>query len=384
MSSIQSVIGTTTNIESLVSTNEYERIGSLVFWEFPNKSTIKHDVKAIKEVFANTELEKYIQPVGLSECIRRFAESTTLQHGTLYGKPLNYLIEKDKNNPGFYFLVFYTGKVDDKKNTNFTEHCKVWIGDDGNYLALLDKDNNFLIQDILELQSEFNQHWVITHKDIMSALGLFANEFGYRFNSHGGHYFIPHKFTDELYKIKRLLSQFNQIFSITPLIAGCEEDIEEVINLLGKEFKKELEQAEKALFEQCIQLYNFQHHWDDYVDAVHHKAFAEVKANKISKTKYGRKLTDKILKVAENSGNAEYQSIIKEYLSGIKPNKNKSIVKIYGIRDQLKSAVTKLNISTESKLLNKWRNRLLEDLYQVNDTLQKTSELLVDEVLSIL
>ena len=378
------ILDNTQNIQSLAE-NTYERIGSLVFWEFPDKRSIRHDYNEISNIFAGTQLSGYLSPVVMSEAIRRFADSVVISHGTLINeRQLNYLIEKDKNNAGYYYLSFYTGKVDDKKATNFTEHAKVWIGEDGKNIALLDKDEKFLIQSYDELEREFLPHWRIINKDVMSALGFFANAVGYRFNSHGGHYFIPHKYTEGLYKIKNILKQFNQTFSITPLIAGCDEDIEEIVNLLGGDLKKELDNADKELFEMCINIYNYHHHWDDYVDAVQHRAIDEVVANKISKTKYGRKLTDKICKIDENASLTEYQSIVKEYLSGIKPNKNKSIAKIYAIKDRLKSALQKLDVVAESQLINKWRNKLLGDLYQVNQTLEKTSQLLLEEALSIL
>ena len=379
------ILDNTQNIQALVE-NTYERIGSLVFWEFLDKRSIKHDFNEIYDIFADTQLSGYLAPVVMSEAIRRFADSVVTSHGNLVNdRQLNYLIEKDKSNPGYYYLSFYTGKVDDKKLiTNFTEHAKIWIGEDGKNIALLDKDEKFLIQSYDELEREFLPHWRIINKDIMGALGFFANAVGYRFNSHGGHYFIPHKYTEDLYKIKTVIRQFNQTFSITPLIAGCDEDIEEIVSLLGGEFKKELDNADKELFEMCINIYNFHHHWDDYVDAVQHRAIDEVVANKISKTKYGRHLTDKISKIDANASMTEYQSIVKEYLAGIKPNKNKSIAKIYAIKDRLKSALQKLDVVTESQLISKWRNKLLGDLYQINQTLEKTSQLLLDETLSIL
>ena len=381
---MQTILDNTTNIQALTG-DIYERIGSLVFWEFPDKRSIKHDFKEIYDIFASTQLSGYLSPVVLSECIRRFADSVVMSHGNLLNdRQLNYLVEKDKNNPGYYYLSFYTGKVDDKKSTNFIEHAKIWIGEDGNNIALLDKDDKFLIQSWDELSREFEPHWKIIHKDVINALGFFANSVGYRFTSHGGHYFVPHKYTEELYKIKNILKQFNQVFSITPLIAGCDEDIEEIITLLGGEFKKELDTADKELFEMCINIYGYHHHWDDYVDAVTYRAIEEVKLNKISKTKYGRKLTDKICKIDENASVTEYHAIIKDYIAGIKPNKNKSIAKIYAIRDRLKLALQKLDVVTESILINKWRNRLLGDLYQINQTLEKTSQLLLEETLSIL
>jgi hypothetical protein len=378
------IFDATKNVVDLAEGKEFERVGSLIFWDFPDKLSINHNFSEIEKVFAGTLLKDYIQSVGLSECIRRFADSVVTQHGTLYGRQLSYLTEKDKNNPGHHYLVFYTGKVDDKKSTNFKEHCKIWIGDGGQNIALLNQDSQFLIQHISELIAEFKKHWQIIPKDVMSALGDLANNIGYRFNSHGGHYFVPHKFTDELYKIKSVLKEFNQKLSITPLIAGCDEDIEEIVNVLGGEFKKELDEAEKALFEQCIQIYNYQPHWDDYVDAVLHKAIEEVKANRISKTRYGKKITAKIVTLAENASDGEYKSLVKSYISGIKPNKNKSISKLYSIRDRLRTAVDKLDFAAESKLINKWRNKILEDLFVVNQQLQKTSELLLDEVLSVL
>lgn len=381
---MQAILDNTTNIQALTG-NTYERIGSLLFWEFPDKRSIKHNFKEIYDIFTDTKLAGYLSPVGLSDCIRRFADSVCMMHGNLLNdRPLNYLVEKDKHNAGYFYVSFYTGKVDDKKSTNFTEHAKVWIGEDGSNIALLDKDDKFLIQSWDELHRELTSHWKITHKDVMTALGFFANDCGYRFTSHGGHYFIPHRYTEDLYKIKNILKQFNQTFSITPLIAGCDEDMEEIVNLLGGEFKKELEIAEKELFEMCIQIYGYQHNWDDYVDSVTHRSIEEVKLNKISKTKYGRKLTDKICKIDENASMTEYQSIVKEYLSGIKPNKNKSVSKLYAIKDKLHKSVTKLDVVTESTLICKWRNQLLGDLYQVNQTLQKTSALILDEALSIL
>lgn len=372
------------NIKALAESTQYERIGSLIYWNFPNKKGFNHDSKEAQSIFADTLASQYISEVGFADCIRRFATHTAYQHGNLYGKQLNYLIEKDKANQGYFYVVFYTGKVDDKKSTNFTEHAKVWTGENGENIMLLDKDNQFLIQSWDELNYEFSQHWKIINKDISYTLSAMANEIGYRFTPHGGYYFIPHKHTDEMYKIKAILSKHGQTFSITPLIAGCEEDIEEIINILGADFKKELELAEKELFEQCVQVYGYLEQWEEYVSLASDRQVELLHQNKISKTQYGRKLTEKILMIDANSSETEYQLIIKDYIGNIQPNKQRSVAKIYAIQERLKNAIDKLDGTMQSNLINQWRERILGDLDRVNQSLQKTSALLLDEVLSVI
>lgn len=383
-STMTTVFDSTQNIKALAESTQYERIGSLIYWSFPDKNGFKHDLGEIKCIFDGTLASQHLSEVGFAECIRRFATSVSCQHGNLYGKQLKYLIEKDKSNSGYFYVSFYTGKVDDKTNTNFTEHAKIWMGEDGQNVALLDKDDQFLVQSWDELHHEFNQHWKITNKDIASSLGKLANSIGYRFTPHGGYYFIPHKYTDEMYKLKTILSKHGQTFSITPLIAGCEDDIEEIVNILGADFKKELELAEKELFEQCVHVYGYLAHWEEYVRLAGDRSIDALQQNKISKTQYGRKLTEKMLKVDANASETEYQVIIKEYLSGIQPNKQKSVAKIYAIQDRLQRAIEKLDTAIGANLMQSWRDRILSNLNQINASLQKTSALLLDEVLSVL
>lgn len=373
---------TVQQVTALAEAKRFERVGSMIWWEI--KGGIDLSYNDAVGIFKETPLVRFIQPVILIEAINRFAEKVVKCHGRLYGKALEYFTQR---LDGYYFLVFYTGKVKAKDDASqFTEHAKFMIGEEGDYLALLNNDKDFLINTFDKAWDLFNgKCWNIINKDIQWALSAFSNAVGYRFNDHGGTYFIPHTHTEQLYKIKNIISNFGQKLAITPIICGCDEDVQEIINIIGAGFQSDLQDAKRQLFEICLKEYGYAQDWELYKEAAKNREIDKLENNRIAlKTRYGIELTEKLVTIDANASDTEYAQITKEWIDSIKPNKYTSIPKLYKIVDGLKESIEKLQVAAQSEKVNKYLNKLLEEAYVVNRTIEKISEKIHTDVLSIL
>lgn len=371
------IFNTVEPISQLATAESFERVGSMIWWEV--KGGIDLTLDEAKDKFRGTQLEDFIQPVTFCEAINRFAEKLLRTHGTLY-KNLDYLT--GRLGDGYVYLSLYTGNIKAKDSTEFGEKAKYMFGENGNYFAVLTCDKEWLVSDYQEAADLFKSCYRIIHKDIQEALRNYSNKFGYRFNDHGGHYFIPRSFTDDLYNIQEVIKSFNQSLSISPIICGSDKDLEPIIDVLGKGFKDEIEQAEINLFEICLKEYGYELDWEEWIKNLKDRDISKLESSKISNSRYGKKLLARVKTWDENASNNEFQQLIKPILR-IKPDKNKSIKKMYGIRDGLKESIEKLKVAGESPMINRWLNTLLEDVSAINNTVEKVSQKAIGELLSI-
>jgi hypothetical protein len=260
-------------------------------------------------------------------------------------------------------------------------------GDDEKTIAVMNCDSQWLINTQKESSDLFfDECFLIINKDIQSALSNLANAIGYRFNKHGGHYFIAHAHTNDLYKIKSLLATptLGQTLSIMPIVVCNDVESEEVIRIIGNELKAELEDCQRELFELCIPIYDFGVDWKIFSKAATENDMVALGKSRISKTKYGSTLYKRILNHSQNASTTEYADLVTKLLKNINPNATKSARKLYKIADRLEVAVKKLRESSgRSVILGKYSQKILADVIVVKNSIEKVSELLLNEVLEL-
>lgn len=370
------------NLKSLAENSFYERVGSIVYWEL-SKLSLPYNEAC--QYFTGTDLLPYLEKVRFNDAVKRFATKVAALHGNLYGKSLKFAVERGKGNfSAFYFCSFYTGKIDSKEKSKYTEHAKILVidpEDDDPVCQIESCDEVWLVSSKEEAESIFEDCFHLTNSDIAKSLGIYANEIGLKFTRHGGHYFIPHKHSEALYQIKQVFKALRQRFSITPIIAGCEDDCEEILELIGKDFKEKLEAAERELFEIGVKLFNYK--WDAFSEACLARDLEAANAVPLTKTRYGKKLMEKVTIFDRNACETEYQTLVLEMLSQIKPKQAIQSQSLYRIRKSLQESVVKLQTCTEPPLVQKYYSSLLDNIADVNATIQKLSSILVDEVLDI-
>lgn len=372
----------------------FERVGSLINWEIEKFPKEDHNVTIAN--FANTGLT--INAVTFTEAVARFNNDVLKKHNKSYKGELRVLVQKSKeqNFKNCYFVYFYTGKQGTKRSLKdgspdpeFMEKARFLITYDeqGNHgIALLSHDQEFKLTRQQEIDSLFAYSFLIGNKDIQDALADYANAKGYRFNKHGGHYFMWHSksATEDLYKIKQIISsKYNQIFSIMPVFGASESDIEEVLRIVGRDFKDEIEYAERSIFELTIPEYGYQEHWKQFKGWAELGEIERLKKSPIATIKYGKGLIKRIESVHANSSSTEYQQLVEELLKDIKPIENRNLSRVKTIKERLKGAIAKLRVAEESKVVLKWYQKVLVQMREAESILKKMQDMLIDELLDI-
>jgi hypothetical protein len=369
-------------IQQLAEADVFERVGSMIWWEIKRGFDLSYD--EAQEVFKSTPLARFIESIPLCYAIDRFSEKVLKMHKGNY-RNLQFFKERLE---GYWYCVFYTGKLRDKDTSSFTEHARFVIGEEGEYFCLTSQDSDFLYQETSQVEELFKKSFNIIHVDIQSALSMFSNSVGYRFNDHGGCYFIPFVYTDELYRMKSIVGRFGQKLAITPLIGGCDEDVEEIVNIIGDGFKEELQLGKRQIFEICLQQYGMVDLWNKYRDAVKDRDMYKIKNSPIANSRYGKELNAKLEVIDQNANDDEWLLIVKTWVDAVKPAKNPRVAKVFQIRDNLRASIEKMQVAlqtgNDSGLLNKWYNKMLKEVYDINHTITALAKKMNEELESLI
>lgn len=378
----------TTTVEPSVANlanSEYHRVGSDIYWE--SLTQYKGTYTDICTKFAGTKLYDYIQSVNFSEALLRFAEACCKMHGKLFGEEIKFYKKRDSEDSTRYYISFFTGQIDSKgkAKSNYFEVARVlMVDDDGEYdVVILDQVAEWLVKTSLEARVIIDDCFLLWSSNLMSALADMANACGYRYNDHGGHYFLSHKYSDDLYKIKAVLQQMHLYLAVKPIICGSEEDIEDLIRVIGKDFADVVINSEKRLFEMCLYILSKEQQWEEFKRLCQSRD-AEYTSSYIAKTRYGKYLCDKVSKLMSNASAIEYKVLIDDVFKGIAPDKKSNFKKVLLVRDALQSAIDKFRECQEiSPLFEKHYNNTVSKLVETNKTISFISKHVQNEVLAI-
>jgi hypothetical protein len=371
------------SIENLAAI-DYHRIGSDVYWQFNNLYRRQYSNACAD--FSNTILDGYIEKISFSEAMHRFATHCCKIHGSLFGEEIKYISKRDTEDSTRWYISFYTGKIDSKgkAKSNYFEVARVVAvcDEDDCSVSILDKVHDWLVQSSSEAMEIFDNCFLIQESNLMKFCARLCNDLGYRYNEHGGHYFISHAWTDKLYELKKRLENFNLYLAIKPVIAGSEEDIEPILRLIGEDFREIIESSEKRLFEMCLLILSKEQEWLQFYAACMSKS--DYQNTYIAKTRYGKQLCDKVARLIENSSKHEYDKLIKELLDKVAPDERASYKKILQVRNDLQRALDKLRECNEiSPLVQKHYDKVVQNLVDVNKTVQFVSKHIRNEILTL-
>jgi hypothetical protein len=374
-------------VENFAGT-EYHRIGSDIYWEF--EESFKRRYADTAKLFSGTALSDYIQPVRFSEAMGRFAEYCCNCHGTLFGEDVKYFSKRDTENKDRWYLSFYTGKIDStgKLSSNYFEVARIVLSAeyDGREfidydVAILEKNLDWLVKTASDARRIMDDCFLLTEANLMKFCAEYCNDMGFRYNDHGGNYFLPHVHTDNLYAIKKVLNSLGLYFAIKPVIAGKEEDIEDILRLIGTDFREVLAESEKRLFQSCLYILSKESEWLNFKFLAVNKL--DYSDNYIAKTRYGKILVAKLDKLARNASELEYTKLAGELLDKINPDKNASYKRVLSIRNELQDALQKIKHCSISPLVQNHYNRLIDGIVDTNKTIQFLSKHIENETLSI-
>jgi hypothetical protein len=375
--------------EKDLASTEYHRIGSDIYWQF--ERNYQADIATVHKLFKQTALKDYIKPVAFSEAMRRFAEYCCKCHGDLFGENVKYFSKKDKLDPNRWYLSFYTGKIDSegKSRSDYFEVARIVLSAEYESnqfvdydVVILEKAQEWLVRSNLESRNIIDDCFLLTESNLTKACADYCNERGYRYSDRGGYYFLSHQNTDDLYEIKKILDGLGLYFAIKPVIAGKTEDVEDILRLIGSDFREILLESELRLFQSCLFILSKQSEWENFKILATAKN-PEYKNTYISKTRYGKILVDKIDKLIMNAGQVEYAKLINELLGTIAPDKNASYKRLLSTRDSLQSAIDKIRQLSSSPLIERHYNRLLGNIADTNKTIEFLGKHIQNETLSL-
>lgn len=367
---------------------EYHRIGSDIYWEF--EESFKRRYADTAKLFASTALSSYIQPVKFSEAMGRFAEFCCQCHGSLFGENVKYFSKRDTEFKDRWYLSFYTGKIDStgKTSSNYFEVARIVLTAEYDIrefidydVAILEKNLDWLVKTASEARRIMDDCFLLTEVNLMKSCAEYCNDMGYRYNDHGGNYFLPHAYTDDLYVVKKVLNGLSLYFAIKPVIAGREEDIEDILRLIGTEFREVLAESERRLFQSCLYILSKESEWESFKYLATNKL--DYQTSYVAKTRYGKILSAKLDRLARNASELEYKKLVGEMLDKINPDKNASYKRVLSIRYELQLALEKIKQCSVSPLVQKHYSRLIDGIVDTNKTIQFLSKHIENETLSI-